>query len=125
MQIKCLFECFFKEDLETQLLSLDFQKNSIRRELESNQLLFGDRTEQLSKLTKTFPEQVKAGLEGINDQPKTLENAEQQLGFRKKIVQSLLIRVEIDNNKGGAIDAVFDLSEVWQFSMLATNCQTL
>ena len=88
MQIKRLFEWFIEEDLETQLLSLDFQKNSIRRELESNQLLFGDRTEQLSKLTKTFPEQVKAGLEGINDQPKTLENLEQQLGFRKKIVQS-------------------------------------
>ena len=85
-----LFEWYNEEDLETQLLSLDFQKNSIRRELESNQLLFGDRTEQLSKLTKIFPEQVKAGLEGINDQPKTLENAEQQLGFRKKIVQSLL-----------------------------------
>ena len=71
-----MYEWFNKEDLETQFFALEFPENSIWREMESNLLLLGDRVEWLIKLTETFPEQVKAGLEGINAQPETLEHGE-------------------------------------------------
>ena len=63
-----LFEWYNEEDLETQLFALEFQENSIRYDLDSNQLLLGDRAEWMVKLAESFIEQVKAGLEGINAQ---------------------------------------------------------
>ena len=93
--------------------------------MESNQLLIGDRAERLIKLAETYREQVKAGLEGINAQPDTPNQVERQLEFRKKIVQAIAKRVEIDHQKNVTIDAVLDLSGFVQISEPIANCQTL
>ena len=100
-----------EDDLATQLLALEFEENAMRRDLESKKLLIGDRAESLMRLANAFREQVKAGIEGINSEPDIPEKEKQQLEFRKKIVHSIVKKVEVGRDREVSIDAVLSLPE--------------
>ena len=100
-----------EDDLATQLLALEFEENAIRRDLESKKLLIGDHAESLMRLANAFREQVKAGIEGINSEPDTPEKEKQQLEFRKKIVHSIVKKVEVGRDREVSIDAVLSLPQ--------------
>jgi DNA invertase Pin-like site-specific DNA recombinase len=84
-----------EEDLETQLLVLTFQENSLKADLAEKQTLLGNRAERLSELAELFRTQIIAGAEEINAKPDTAKQAERQLRFRRRIVQAIVPRVDI------------------------------
>jgi DNA invertase Pin-like site-specific DNA recombinase len=108
------------EDLETQLLALSFDENVKRRELEETQLLLGNRAERLIQLAERFREQVNTGILAINGELESPELSKRQFEVRKKIVQEIVKRVEIDRDRKISIDAVIALPEFLSISEPAT-----
>ena len=113
-----------EEDLETQLLSLEFAENKLRRDLDSYSLLLGNRADRLQNLAQSFRDQVKTGLEGINSEPDSPEREKQQLEYRRKIVHSIVKKVEVRRDKSVSIEAVISLPEVADINLPSPLCRS-
>ncbi len=100
-----------ENDLETQLITLSIQEGVLKRELDNNRLLVGNRAEKMIELARIFKEQVKAGVEAINAKPETPEQEQLQFEFRKKIVQTIVEKVDIHPDKSVTVHVALDLPE--------------
>ena len=110
-----------EEDLETQLVFLSSQEKVLLRELSEKSLLIGNRSEKLLQLAELYREQVTRGIESINNTPETDEQAQRQFEFRKKIVNSIVKRVDVLPDKSIEIHAVIDLAK--EISILPADLQ--
>ena len=97
------------DDLETQLMVLKLQESELRAQLAEKQVLVGNRVERLMELANLFHEQVLVGVEAINAEPETPEQAERQLDFRRRIVRAMVRRVDIDKDGGVHVQAELEL----------------
>jgi len=88
-----------EDDMETQLLALSFQEISLKSELADKRMLEGNRADKLLLVAKAYREQVMVGLENINRQPQTPEQAKKQFDFKRKIVQAIVKQVYIHPDK--------------------------
>ncbi len=100
-----------EEDLATQLTYLSSQESTLLRELADKRLLTGNRSEKLLELAQLYRAQVMAGIEAINDQPETEKQAKLQFDFRKKIVNSIVERVDVLTDKSIEIHTLFDFAK--------------
>jgi len=105
-----------EEDMETQLLALSFQENTLNRKLEDKKLLIGNRAERMVDLAGVFRERVQRGWEEISGIPESIEEEERQLQFRRKIVQGIVSRVDIYKDKSVIVHADITLPEKVEIS---------
>jgi site-specific DNA recombinase len=97
------------DDLETQLMVLTAQENELKSTLSEKQVLVGNRAERLIKLASLFREQVQAGVEAINAEPETPEQAKRQLEFRRRIVRAIVKRVDVYKDLRVEVQAELEL----------------
>jgi site-specific DNA recombinase len=88
-----------EDDLEMQLAVLSNQESEIKRELAEKQLLLGNRADGLIRVAESFRRQVMAGWEAVNSIPATPEQERLQFEFRRRIVQGIVERVDINPDK--------------------------
>jgi site-specific DNA recombinase len=99
------------DDLQIQVGTLDLQENELQRELADKRLLTGNRAEQLLEAARIYRAQVKTGYDVINAVPVTEHQAELQFQFRRKIIDAIVERVDIDHEKCTEIYTVFDFGK--------------
>jgi hypothetical protein len=92
-------------------LTLDWQENTLRHELEEKRLLTGNRAERLVNFARSFRDFVRKGWAEISSKPDTPEQAERQLKFKKTIVQAIVTKVKVHADKTISIEANLALSE--------------
>ncbi len=86
-------------DMETQLKAMDAERAELERELGEKSLLVRGKAGQLRELADLYRDEVMMGAENINKEPQTLEEAALQFEARRKIVQRLVIRVDVKEDK--------------------------
>jgi site-specific DNA recombinase len=99
-----------EDDLETQLLTLSLQERTLRQELSSKRLLTGNRVDRLLVLSDLYRQQLIAGLDAINAETQTDEQAARQFEFRRKIIQALVTKVLVSTDKTIRVDVEIDFS---------------
>lgn len=100
------------EDLEMQLMGLTLQENALTRELNDKRLLAGGRAEKLIELARVFREQARKGLEIINTEPDSPELEKEIFTFKRRIVEAIVTRVEVNKEKEVTVYFEFDFSDV-------------
>jgi hypothetical protein len=76
----------------------------------------GNRAEILINLAARFREHIQAGIEGVSAEMKIPELKKKQIEVRKKIVQAIIKRIEIDDDKNLSIDVVIELPKFFSIS---------
>ena len=110
-------EFITEDDLQTRLIALSFQGNALRRELSEKRLLVGNSAERLSMLAELFRARVQLGWEAAvvrirtDMTPETLEQAELQFQARRKVIEVLVERVEVDGDKNVKVKAAFECND--------------
>lgn len=100
-----------EDDMSQQLLSMDMQTKALQRDLADVQLLTGDRATRLLQLADSFRVRVQAGLNAINAEPQSEEQAKRQKEYRRGLVQALVKRVWVHPDRTATLELEFDLSE--------------
>ena len=88
-----------QDQMDMQLAALAIEQAGLERELNEKRLLTGDRGEQLLELARLYRERFVFGAGNINAEPRTPDEARLQFEFRRKIVQAIVKRVEVDGDK--------------------------
>ena len=114
-------EVITEEDLETQLLSPREQERTLQIELTEMRLLTGNRAERLKELAELFRTRFSIGWQGLNTKPKTSEAAEQQFKAKRKIIQTIVNRINIDNDKDVEVIIDLDIREALTDSQLTES----
>jgi DNA invertase Pin-like site-specific DNA recombinase len=110
------------DDMEIQLLELDIQAKTLRRELDDARLMTGNRATRLKDLALTFREQLREGWDVINAEPETEEQAKLLKDYQRKLVQGICKRVWVHQDKTVNLDLEFNLPEIVSISTTATPC---
>lgn len=104
-----------EDDLETQLLSLTMQEQQLRRELSEKRLLTGNRVDRLMEVAAIYRQNIQAGMDAINSEPRTETQATRQFELRRKIVEALVSRVVVNSDKSISVEVEID------FPLLSIN----
>ncbi len=99
-----------EDDLKIQLDGIRMEEKGLRKDLSEVQLLASEKSERIQQLAELFRERVRIGYEAIskNDENNP-EIAELTFQARRRIVQAIIDRIEIDEKKEVRIFAVVDL----------------
>jgi site-specific DNA recombinase len=95
-------------DMELQLKILDTQHEELERDLSEQRLLADHRVERLKELAELYREQVQAGAQDINMQPETPEEQRLYFEWQRKIVQRLVTRVDVLEDKSTQVHTELD-----------------
>ncbi|HMN62142.1 MAG TPA: zinc ribbon domain-containing protein, partial [Anaerolinea sp.] len=98
-----------ERDLEIQMSMLDDQERDLNADLARARLLVGDQAARLMKVAQMFLDQVRAGAEAINAVAVGPEQEARQFEFRRRIIQEIVKRVDV------AEDKTFTIYTEWDF----------
>jgi len=98
-------------DMEYQLGSLAAQEKLIIAELADKSLLVGNRSEKLLDFVEQYRQRLREGLNWLQEEPRNLKEADKQFLAKRKIVDAIVKRVNVFENKSIEVEFVFDLSE--------------
>lgn len=96
-----------EDDLATHIMTLTMQERSIRKELAEKSLLTGNRVERLLEMASLYRKKIQAGMSALNAEPQSGELAAKQFEFRRKIVEGLATRVQVNPDKSVSVDGSF------------------
>jgi chromosome segregation ATPase len=99
------------EDYDLQIASLTIEQEELERELNEKRLLVGNKAERLIEVARLYREKVVNGATGLNDEPKTPEEARLQFQIRRKFVERLVTRVEVMADKVVKVYTEINLAE--------------
>jgi hypothetical protein len=100
-----------EQDLEAQLFTLNEQERQLKRDLNDARLLIGNRAEKMLHLANLYREHARVGYEAANLIPDTPERASAQFEARRRIIDGLVTRVEILEDKSVKVAAEIQLDE--------------
>jgi len=100
-----------ESDLEYQLGVLMGQEKLIKMELADKNLLVGDRSKKLLEFIEQYRRRLAKGIDWAQTEPKTPKEEEKQYKARRKIVEAIVSRVDVFEDKSIKVEFVFDLSE--------------
>jgi len=100
-----------ESDMEYQLGILDGQEKMLKIELSDKSLLVGDRSIKLLEFIENYRTRLRKGLSWSQSEPKSPEAEEKQFQARRKIVEAIVSRVDVFEDKSINVEFVFDLSE--------------
>ncbi|MFZ2096389.1 MAG: recombinase family protein [Anaerolineales bacterium] len=92
-------EIITEDDLEFQLAALQDTGRELQSELTEKRMLAENNSERLLEVANQFMEQIKDGWELATKEPENHKEAELQFQLRKKIVEVLVSRVDIYEDK--------------------------
>ena len=92
-------------------MALSLQEGELKRDLADRRLLVGNRAERLLEAARLFRERVRIGYEAINLKADTPELEAAQFKARKKIIEAIVQRVEVLEDKSIRIYTDFALPE--------------
>ncbi len=98
-----------ESDLDKQLAALDIQEKALQKELNEWKLMTGGRAERLEELFRLFRTRTQNGLYLLESEPDSPEKADKIFQARRKIVQEIVTRVDLDENKEMTIYTYMDL----------------
>ncbi|MBL8057046.1 MAG: hypothetical protein JNK29_10135, partial [Anaerolineales bacterium] len=93
--------------MEMQLRALALERAEAEKDLREKSLLRGDRAGRLLEAIQLYRQQAAGGLQGLNDVPINEEHAARQLAERRRWVDAIVARVEVDENKQPTVYADF------------------
>jgi DNA invertase Pin-like site-specific DNA recombinase len=96
-------------DLDVQLAALNIQGAELRKELTRWKLMTGGRVERLEELFQAFQEKTQRGLSILEDEPESPERADKIFEARKKIIDEIVVRVDVAKDKSTKVYTEFDL----------------
>ena len=99
------------QDMEYQLGILEGQEKMLKMELADKSLLVGDRSKKLLQFIEQYRQRLAKGIDWVQTEPKTPKEEENQFKARPKIVEAIVSRVDVFEDKSIKVEFVFDLSE--------------
>jgi DNA invertase Pin-like site-specific DNA recombinase len=96
-------------DLDKQLAALTIQEMELRKESNKWRLMTGGQAERLEGLFKIFRTKTQRGIYLLESETESPERADKIFQARRKIVQEIVSRVELDENKKPKIYTEIDL----------------
>ena len=83
----------------------------LRMELADKNLLVGDRGKKLLEFIEQYRKRLSKGIDWAQAEPKTPKEEEKRYKARRKIVEAIVSRVDVLEDKSIKVEFVFDLSE--------------
>jgi hypothetical protein len=83
----------------------------LKMELSDKSLLVGDRSTKLLEFMEAYRQRLRKGLSWSQAEPRTPQEEEKQFNARRKIVEAIVNRVDVFEDKSIHVEFVFDLSE--------------
>ena len=80
-------------------------------ELADLNLLIGDRSKILLEFIEQYRKRLSKGIDWAQTEPKTPKEEEKRYKARRKIVEAIVSRVDVLEDKNIKVEFVFDLSE--------------
>jgi len=100
-----------ESDMEYQLGVLMGQEKLLKMELADLNLLIGDRSKKLLEFIEQYRKRLSNGIDWVQTEPKTPKEEEKRYKARRKIVEAIVSRVDVLEDKNIKVEFVFDLSE--------------
>ena len=100
-----------ESDMEYQLGVLMGQEKLLKNELADLNLLIGDRSKKLLEFIEQYRKRLSKGIDWAQTEPKTPKEEEKRYKARRKIVEAIVSRVDVLEDKNIKVEFVFDLSE--------------
>ena len=100
-----------ESDLEYQLGVLMGQEKLLQLELAEKNLLIGDRSKKLLEFIDQYRKRLSKGIDWAQTEPRTQAEEGKRYKARRKIVEAIVSRVDVFEDKGIKVEFVFDLSE--------------
>ena len=100
-----------ESDLEYQLGVLMGQEKLLQLELAEKNLLIGDRSKKLLEFIDQYRKRLSKGIDWAQTEPRTPAEEGKRYKARRKIVDAIVSRVDVFEDKGIKVEFVFDLSE--------------
>ena len=98
-------------DYDLQLGALTIEQAGVEKDLSKNSLLVGSQAEQLIAVANDYRGDVRRGMAGLNDEPKTPAHARKQFETRRKYIAGLVVRVDVQADKTPLVQLEINLSE--------------
>jgi hypothetical protein len=98
-------------DLSLQLKAIEGQEREYNHELADKRLLIGGRAERLIKLADDYRDQVKEGWDKLFTPSPTPEQIDLIFQFKKKLIQGLVTRVDVLEDKSVEVHTTFGLDD--------------
>jgi DNA invertase Pin-like site-specific DNA recombinase len=108
-------------DMALQLKGLDAAREDLERELGEKRLLADHKVDRLKELAAMYREEVKAGAKHINQEPETPEEEKLFFDWKRKIVERLVMRVDVLTDKSTEVHTEIDLTNL-RIRNIATRC---
>jgi chromosome segregation ATPase len=109
-------------DMDTQIASLDIQETEIKRELNSLKAAVElQALEDWEAQVREYLANLQAGVESLNTPPQNDEEAQQQYEDKRRIVQTLVERVQIGKDR--ELKVTFKLDVIAAIKQLANFCE--
>jgi site-specific DNA recombinase len=99
-----------EEDLGYQLAQITAQEKLVRAELEDKSLMVGNRGEQLLEFAEEYRQRLREGLDWLKDDEIDPGAAAVQFEARRKMVEGIVRRVNVFEDKSIQVEFIFDLS---------------
>jgi hypothetical protein len=103
---------FTEGDLDRVLEELSYEEIQIKRELAELELLADSRINDLEGIVKQFLSDIRAGLEWLDKDTRTKEEADEKFQERKEIVRALIANVILRKSREPEILFRLDLSPI-------------
>ena len=87
------------------------QEKLLKMELADLNLLIGDRSKKLLEFIEQYRKRLSKGIDWAQTEPKTPKEEEKRYKARRKIVEAIVSRVDVLEDKNIKVEFVFDLSE--------------
>ncbi len=100
-----------EDDYRMQLSTLTFEQAGLEKQLNELQLLVGDRAVRLLRAAEVYRANVAAGVEAINARPQNAHQAQAQFTARRKLVEGLITRVDVQPDKQIVVHVEMDVEE--------------
>lgn len=100
-----------EQDLELQVFTLTEQEKTLTRDLADQRLLTGNRADRLFQLVSLYRDRVRLGYEAANLDADTPEMAKAQFEARRRIIEGLVTRVEVLEDKSVRVEAEINFNE--------------
>ncbi len=98
-------------DLDLQLGALSYQETELKRELADMSLLIGNRAERLTEFANKYRQKLRTGMEWLNEEPRTPEEAREQRKCKQEIIDAIVKRVYVMSDKTVKVEFDFDCSQ--------------
>jgi chromosome segregation ATPase len=109
-------------DYDLQLGALTIEQAGVEKDLSTKSLLAGNQAEHLIAIANRYRADTARGMAGLNDAPKTAEHALKQFETRRKYIDGLVVRADVQADKTPLVTLEIDLSELLRISKPIAAC---